>query len=411
MIIDQIPLLDDLPPAAKALIARVLFVIMTMVLIVVLRHVMTLLLLRPFKRLSNRIGYIDNTVVLKAMMLPLRLFVIAIAITISGQIFAVGDSVDAFISNIARTFIVLAVLVGIYRVIDLLMPSSTRLSNVTGILLEERLIPFLRTGIKLLIIVIGVVIVLRDWNYDVTGLIAGFGLGGLALALAAQDVAANLFGFMALVSDNPFDVGEFIITPDAEGIVEHVGLRTTRLRRLDQALIYVPNSKMANSTIINWSRLEKRRLDYTIGITYNTSTGDLRVLLHRLREMLKTQEKVDPESVVVYFMDFADSALEILIRCYIHIKDWSEFQAEKERIHLEVIEIVTSLGLDFAFPSMSLYVENIPPIAAMPEKPEETPPKLTSKERALKEGVIEEVPDPAKTTDNPEENITGQQDG
>jgi MscS family membrane protein len=408
MILDNIPLLEGASPAIKALIARLLFVVVAFVLLVVLRSILTILLIPTFKRFAKRIDY-DHTTILRDMALPLQFFVIAIAITISSHIFAVGDSVDVFIGNIASSFVILALLMGLYRIIDLLMPSSNRLSTVTGIVLEERIIPFIRTGIKLLIIVMGVVIILQRWNYDVTGLIAGFGLGGLALALAAQDIAANLFGFMALVSDNPFDVGEFVITPDAEGIVEHVGLRTTRLRRLDQALIYVPNSKMANSTIINWSRLEKRRLDYTININYGTTTGEMRVLLHRLREMLKSQEKVDQDSVVVYFIDFTDSALKVLLRCFIYLKDWSEFQAEKERIHLEVIDIITSLGIEFAYPSMSLYVENIPPVSA-PIDREMASPQLTLKERAIKDKMIEDVPDTAKTTDNPEENVTGQQD-
>lgn len=407
MLIQGLPILEDLPIALQVILSRALFLLFTVFLIIIIRRIIKMILIRPIRRWDERVPHLDAQLILDKMMLPVRFLAIALAIGISGEIFAVGDSIDSFISNVARTFLILTFLVAAYRIIDLLMPSSVHLSDITGIEMEERLIPFFRTAVKLVIIVLGVFIVLGEWDYDITGLIAGFGLGGLALSLAAQDTAANLFGFMALVSDNPFNVGEFIITPDAEGIVEHVGLRTTRIRRLDQAVIYVPNSRMANSSIINWSRLEKRRLDYTLTVTYSTSAGEMRVLLHRLREMLKSQEKVDPDSVVVYFMDFGSSSLDILVRCFIHITDWGEFQAEKERLHLEVMNIVNDLGLDFAFPSMSLYVENIPPVSA----PEDVvAPRLSRRERALKEGRIIETPSRAKTSDDPEENITGQQD-
>jgi len=406
MILDRIPFFEELSDPVQAIVARILFFLFVLILIVVLRRVLTLILVRPLRRLARSTGFRQDDAILKAMMTPMRLLVIALSIFISAEIFRVGDSLDIFFVNVGRTFVILAIFTAVFQLVDLTAPSSRQLERITGLEIEDRLLPFMRTAAKIVIIAVGVVVVLQEWDYDVSGLIAGFGLGGLAFSLAAQDTASNLFGFMAIVSDNPFEVGEYIIMPDAEGLIEHVGMRTTRIRQLDQAVVYVPNSTMANSPITNWSRLTKRRLDYTLGVTYDTTSGDMRVLLHRIREMLKVQETVDPESVTVYFMSFGDSSLNILVRCYVFIQDWAEFQGEKERINLLVMDIVDELNLGIAFPSMSLYVENLPPISEPEEKPR---PRLTREERSLQRGRSKQESENVQVND-PDENITGQQD-
>lgn len=411
MFVDNISFIADMPYGARLFISRLLMLITVLLAIVITRRILKLLFSRPMRQLGRHLDLPYDTVY-ESFRLPMRFLAIAIAIILALQVFSVGsgDMLDIFINHVARTFLILAVLTGVYRLVDVVMQSPREMVHLVGIEIEARLLPFIHTGLRLVIIVTTIVIVMREWDYDVSGLIAGFGLGGLALALAAQDIAANLFGFMALVSDRPFNVGEFIITPDGEGVVEHVGLRSTRLRRMDQALISIPNSKLAAAAVINWSRLQKRRLDYTLRLPYGTSSGDIRVLLHRTRELLKAQPTIDSDSVVVYFMDFGQSSLEILIRCYIFLTDWSEFQAEKERLHIEVMEIVDSLGINIAYPSMSLYLEHIPPVTPLHDRPSN--PLLSPKERAIKQGLIHEKPDPAnvKVTDHPDENVTGQQD-
>lgn len=405
--IDQIPILHDLPAGWRELAARLLLIVLVFVLAGVLRRVLTWIIVRPLRRLAQRSQFEYDDLILKTVSLPIRYLVFALAIGVGLEVLAVGDNLDAFIANVARSLVIFALLLLLYRTIDLLAANSRRLVAVTGIEIEERLLPFVRTAVKLVVISIGIVIILQEWGYNVSGLIAGFGLGGLAFSLAAQDTVSNLFGFTAIVSDNPFDVGEFIKTPDVEGIVEHVGLRSTRVRQLDQAVVYVPNNKLANSPVLNWSRLSKRRIDFVLGVTYDSSSGQLRVLLHRLRAMLKAQETIDPESVVVYFINFGSSSLDILVRAYVLIAGWAEFTAEKERLMLDIMDIVRDLGMSVAFPSTSIYVENLPEILNA-ERPEKPKPTLSPHERALMRGELYEKPSPP--SDKPGENITGQQD-
>jgi MscS family membrane protein len=380
--IDQLPVLSDLPPEIRDIVTRVILLIVALILIWIMRFVLKWALITPLQRVVRRSGRANSEAVLDAAMQPIRFIIIAVALIVSAQILDVGETIGGFVENLSRSLIIIALLMLIYRMVDLLAPSSNRLFAITGITLEERLLPFVRTAVRLAVLAVGIVIVLQEWNYDVSGLIAGIGLGGLAISLAAQDTVSNLFGFTAIVSDRPFNVGEFIITPDVTGIVENVGIRATRIRQLDQAVVYVPNSRLANSAITNWSRLSKRRMDYTLGVTYSSTSSDMRLLLHRIRELLRSQETVDPDSVQVYFVSFGESSLDILIRAYVHIADWGEFHAEQERINLEIMDIVASLGMSVAFPSRSLYVENLHDIFGG-DKAADSQPRLSPRERAL----------------------------
>lgn len=394
-LLEQIPWYADLPPALQEVVVRLLVLVLALLLIWVLRRAISWAIITPLRRISQRSGYEFGESALDAVSLPIRYIIIAIALMVSGQILALGDALDSVIQNLGSSLIIIALLMMIYRMVDLFMPSSNRLFSITGITLEERLLPFLRTAVKFFVIAVGVVIVLQEWDYDVSGLVAGIGLGGLAFSLAAQDTVSNLFGFTAIVSDRPFNVGEYIITPDVEGLVEHVGLRATRIRQLDQAVVYVPNSKLANSAITNWSRLQKRRMNYVLGVTYSSTSSDMKMLLHRIRELLKSQETVDPDSVQVYFVEFGDSSLNILIRGFIHKSDWGEFHAEQERLHLEIMDIVASLGMSVAFPTRSLHIENISDIIDVQSElasRQKSSLQLTPRERALLEETTPQEP-------------------
>ncbi len=410
--LNDIPLMNELPEAGRIVVAALLLIILVLIVSFVIRRLLTLLLIRPLRRLIRRTQFDQDDKLIDSVIAPVRFIVIAVAILMAVAVLDAGDSFNTFFGNISRTLIILGILLMVYRIIDLFAHTSQRLTAISGITIEDRLLPFLRTAAKLVIIALGLVIILQEWGYDVSGLVAGLGLGGLAFSLAAQDTISNLFGFTAIVSDNPFDVGEYISADGVEGIVEHVGLRSTRIRRLDQAVVYMPNNRLANANILNWSRLRKRRMDFTLGVTYSSTSGEIRVLLHRIRELLGSQEQVDPESVTVFFVNFGDSSLDILVRCFVLIADWTAYTAEAERLRLEILDIVADLHMDIAFPSTSLYVETLPPIYSgeRPVQEREADPRLDYEERELMEGRrTEEVPQ-IKSSDNPEDNITGQQD-
>lgn len=364
MTLEDIPILQDLSEDMRMFVAQLLLLVVAIMLILFLRRALTWILVRPLRRLTQQTDMAYDNAILDAMLQPMRYWVIAAGLLVSVRILDVGDAITMLVSTLGRSLIIIGIAMFIYRLIGLFAMDGNRLFTITGLSIQDRLLPFIRTALQILIVVIGVIIIIQEWGYDVSGLIAGLGLGGLAISLAAKDTVENVFGFGSIVGDDPFHVGEYIVTSHGEGVVEHVGIRSTRIRRLDQALITVPNSQLASTAITNWSRLAKRRIDYIIGVTYDAKSDDLRVLMHRIREILSSYETVDSDSVTVVFTDFGASSLDILIRGYVDIADWGEFMTEKERINLEVMDTIAELGMSMAFPSQSLYLENLPDFTA-----------------------------------------------
>ena len=334
-------------------------------------------IVRPrLERLAKRTSTNVDDLVLNSFVVPFRLVLLAIGLAVVASAFAIDGQLTPFIAHLTRTLIIIAIFLFLSRIVGVITRSAQLLLTMTGLNIEERLLPFIRNGLRVLMGIIAFVIILQEWQFDVGGLVAGLGLSGLGVALASQDLAANLFGFTTIIGDEPLINGEYVVTPDVAGIVERIGFRSTRIRQLDQALVSVPNSKLSNSVITNWSRLVKRRMDITIGVTYSTTSAQMRTLLKRLDDLLKGREAVDPASVMVFFSNFGNSSLDVRLIAFIGITDWFAFNVEVQEISLEIMDIVEELGLGFAFPSRSLYVEQIPPLEGLtvPEHAPDNPP-------------------------------------
>ena len=211
---------------------------------------------------------------------------------------------------------------------------------------------------KVLIISLGIIALLQEFGINVTGFLASLGLGGLAFALAAKDTAANIFGGIAILTDNIFKIGEWIKVGDAEGIVEDIGMRTTKIRAFDKRLIIVPNAVIANSNVENFSRRDKRRVVMRIGLTYNTSIETVKKVVEEIRKMLYNHPDIaKDESLLIYFDEYEDSALSIFCYFFTDTAVWSDYLKIKEDINLKIKEIIEKYPTDFAFPSNSIYFE------------------------------------------------------
>lgn len=361
---NDIPFIANLPPNIREAVVRVLVLCVALLLIYFARRVLTGLLLPPLQRLSQRAGRQLDQRLLDAVFGAVRLVLIAIALLFSAQILAVQDSFFFnFIQVIARTLIIIATLTLVYRLVDFLAPTGLQLASITGISLDERLMPFLRVLVKLFIVAIGLVIILQELGYDVTGLIAGIGVGGLAISLAAQDTIANLFGFASIVGDRPFNVGDYIKTPDVEGTVEHVGVRSTRLRQTDQTQVIIPNNVLANSPIFNTSRMGKRRVDIVLPLSGGTLAKQMRVLLIRLRSLLNTWPSVEKDSVQVFFNKFGTNSFEVFLRCYVNKISYNDLMGEQEQLQLAILEILEEMRVELSAPSIQFENAVNPPPA------------------------------------------------
>lgn len=223
--------------------------------------------------------------------------------------------------------------------------------------MSKTLTTFLQKTVKVLIICFAGVIILSETGADVTALITGLGLGGLTFALAAQDTASNLFSGLVILLDRPFAVEDWIQTPSIEGVVEDITFRSTRIRTFANAQVVVPNSTLTSQPITNWSRMEKRRVTFSIGVEYGTTSEQLRRCVKRIEELLANNPSVVEGSPVVSFNAFLDSSLEISILYFTKETSFAACQKVKEAINLDIMAIVEEEGCSFAFPTQTLHIE------------------------------------------------------
>ena len=358
--IDLLPLLDWLPPFVQRIIIDLFPFAVALLLILLLRWLLTAILLRPLRMMARRSAHDIHERLLEASVSPLRLAVVGFSLFLASEAFAFDAEVEALARTLTRAILVASLFFAFVRWFDVVSLQPEAIRRMTGWTIPERLLPFLNTVVKFLIIALGAIFVLQELNFDVAALIASLGVVGIGISLASQDTVSNMFGFAAIVTDNPFKVGDFIATSEVTGIVESVGVRATRVRQLDQALVTVPNNLLTNATVLNRTRLEKRRLDTTLTFTYSTSAEQMRSAIKAIRELLQNTEHVDPESVIVHFVDFAESSLNVRVVCQVLLADWRQFSQLKEDLYLEIMVIVERLGMDFAFPSQSVYIESLP---------------------------------------------------
>ena len=245
-----------------------------------------------------------------------------------------------------------------FRLVDVFTLAMERLSAKTDSKLDDQIVPLLRKTFKILISVTVFVMVVQNLGYSVAGLLASLGVGGLALALAAQDTVANFFGSVVIFTDRPFQVGDWVEFNGIEGDVEEVGFRTTRIRRFDKSLITVPNSKFSTNAITNHSVRPKRRLDFTVGVTYETKPDQLKKLVDEIRELVKSFDGVDRGFQFVHFTEMGATSLNVRVYCFTETINWVKHLEVREALMLRVMEIVQAHGLEMAFPTQTLYLRD-----------------------------------------------------
>lgn len=218
--------------------------------------------------------------------------------------------------------------------------------------LDRTLVNFTARILQGVLVILAGIIVISETGYDITGMITSLGLAGLTFSLAAKDSASNLFGGLVILADKPFSAGDWIQTPEMEGIVTDVTLRTTRIRTFKDAEVVIPNATLANTSIINWSRMSKRRVHFVLGVTYDTPTEKLRAAVEGIRELLaRHPEDVEQSSVLVTFDAFGDYSLNLEVYYYAIRTTWADYMRLKEAVNFEIRELLDGMGVEIAFPT------------------------------------------------------------
>lgn len=221
--------------------------------------------------------------------------------------------------------------------------------------LDDHLAPLAVKSFKVIVVILGILIVLQNFDVKVMSLLAGLGLGGLALALAAQDAAANLIGSVMIIIDRPFSLGDAVKVNDVEGTVESIGFRSTRIRTFYNSLITVPNSIMAKEKIDNIGVRPYRRVRQVLGLHYDTPPAVIADFCTRVKYMISQDSAVVPETIQVYFNGFADSTLNVLVVFHLEVFDSHDELKRQQEIFCEIINIAKELSVTFAYPTRSVH--------------------------------------------------------
>lgn len=219
--------------------------------------------------------------------------------------------------------------------------------------MDEHALSLIKKVSSFVIWSIGVITALNNAGVDVGALIAGLGIGGVAIALAAQDTAKNIFAGMMILFDRPFKIGELITIDGTTGYVEDMGIRSTKLRTYSGQLVVIPNYKTADSNLTNITREPSRRIELNVGLTYSTTPEQMRQAMDILRKLPSSVDGIE-ERVKVYFTSFGDFSLNIT--CWYYIKKDSDLFETQSAVNLQVLDEFNAHGLDFAFPTQTLYV-------------------------------------------------------
>jgi MscS family membrane protein len=323
-----------------------------------LRFFFTRIIVENLKKIIDKTKTDIDNIIVDSISRPLSFLFIAVGIFFAKGVAKVHPTVDVILNHTVQSMFIFAVFWVFYNIVEPLSGKVQKLTLRYGKELSHDLAQFLTKTLKFIIVVVGIASIFQEWGYNVGAFLASLGLIGMAFALAAKDTAANLFGSLVIFIDRPFKIGDWIMTPDVEGIVEEIGVRSTRVRTFANALVTVPNAVLANSAILNWSKMKKRRINMTVGLTYSTTESQMRAIVANMKQMLKTHEDIHQETIYIYFTDFNDSSLGIF--CYFFTKStaWDEYMRVREDVNLKIMKIVEDEGASFAFPSQSIYVEN-----------------------------------------------------
>ena len=303
------------------------------------------------KKTTNKL---DDSFVL-AMEGPARFLPIVIGFFIASYYMSFSESGREVVDTINRTFITIFIFWVMHQIIE---PISYILSGLNKILTRE-LIGWIIKSLKILIFILGLAAVLELWGIKIGPIIAGLGLFGVAVALGAQDLFKNLISGILVLVEKRFKIGDWILVEGIiEGIVEKIGFRSTVIRKFDKSIAIIPNFQFAENAVINISQTTNWIISWVINLQYDTSVDQLKTIRNEIEDYIKKNEDYKPSLGYAVRVDkFAESSIDMYVRCFTKTDEWEEWLAVKERLAISIKQIVEKNKVSFAFPSQSIYVE------------------------------------------------------
>ncbi|MCD6434545.1 MAG: mechanosensitive ion channel family protein [Candidatus Diapherotrites archaeon] len=326
----------------------------TIILAAVIGKIVAFVIKNYLKRAAEKTKTKMDDVLIATIEKPIILIVLVFGIGIALQFLTLAEVFSRFAHNLLNVVAIVAVAWFLVRIVDSFSEHFLKpFFKQTGTRLDDTLLPVINKGIKYAIIAFAFIIILSAFGYDITAIVAGLGIGGLAIAFAAKETIADAFGGLSIFASRPFVIGDWVKINNIVGRVEDIGLRYTRIRNLDKRIVTIPNSKLASSIIENISSAPKRRIVLDLGLTYNTGIRKFKKAKEIVREIINKHPGCEDEPIIT-FSEFKDFSLNLKVIYYIKDKDWIRVRGE---INEAIKEEFEKAKIEFAFPTQTIYLE------------------------------------------------------
>ena len=321
----------------------------------IFRGIISKVIIKRLKAIAKKTtNKLDDTFV-NAMEGPARFLPIVLGFFIASYYMSFGDDGRAVVDTINRTLITILIFWLIHQIIE---PISYILSGLDKMLTRE-LIGWIIKSLKILVFILGLAAVLELWGIKIGPIIAGLGLFGVAVALGAQDLFKNLISGILVLVEKRFKIGDWILVEGIiEGIVEKIGFRSTTIRKFDKSLAIIPNFQFAENAVVNVSETSNWLISWIITLQYDTTIDQLKTVRNEIENYINKSEDYNISIGVAVRIDkFSDSSIDMYVRCFTKTDSWNEWLSVKERLAIEIKQIVEKNKASFAFPSQSIYIE------------------------------------------------------
>jgi MscS family membrane protein len=343
-------------------------ILIVIVLAFLLHKILTFIFNQLLYKGAHQLGY-DKIVrpYLVPVAKPLSLFVVFVMIMVLFPLLQLPPRMSYYINLAFRAILPFFGMLVFYKLVDVLGLYLVKIAAKSDTSLDNNVVPLIRKILKVFVVIIGGLFILQNLDVNITALLAGLSIGGLAVALAAQDTLKNMFGSFMIFVDKPFSVGHWITSKEIDGTVEEIGFRSTRIRTFRNSLTYIPNGMLADSPIDNHGLRQYRRFNMHIAITYDTPPDLIEVFVLGLRKIVDTHPNTRKDFYLVEFNEMGDFSLKIMFYIFFAVPTWPEELRARHEVLIEIVRLAEKLGIRFAFPTQTLHMETFP------EKPGLTP--------------------------------------
>ena len=323
----------------------------------VAKKIFTGVIVAKLKKFTEKTASKYDDLFLQAITAPAGMFCIVVAVYIALLICQLPPVASEHLGGGFSTVVSILVLWLLIRLTDLVvMLLNNKLRSMHDDIALQ-LLPLLRRGLRVFLLITGGIFIVQNIGVDVGSLLAGLGIGGLAMALAAQDSLANFFGSLVLLVDRPFKIGDWITVGAVDGDVEEMGFRSTRIRTWHKSLVTLPNKMLSSVNIENWSKMNKRRVKQKLQITYDTPVEKVQQFVRGIEKILRENKDVNQDFMLVKFTEFQASSLEIFIYYFTTTIAWVEYLEIKEHNNCAFMTLAAAMGVSFAFPTRRIEIK------------------------------------------------------